>query len=65
MLLAADRYKDFIGEEGIAVGSLSPLLPLRVYRTELDTPQPNYFSADSDPSLSESIFNVSVAEMER
>jgi len=51
MLLAIDPDKDFINVESVAVASvLSPQSPT-VDRTELDTPETNRFSADSDASF--------------
>ena len=51
MLFAIDSDEDFVDVESVAVASvLSPQSPT-VDRTELDTPETNRFSADSDASF--------------
>jgi hypothetical protein len=69
MLLAVDLLvrhtgEDLINVEGVAVASVLSLQPAGVNRTKLDAPEADRFAADSDPSLSEQILDVSVTQIE-
>jgi hypothetical protein len=64
MMLAVDLDKDFINIEGITIASMLPLQSAGINRSEFDTPEPDRLSADSDTSLGEQVFNISVAEIE-
>ncbi len=51
MLLAIDLYEDLVDEKGITVASVFPFQSTCVNSSELDTPEPDRFVADSDTSL--------------
>jgi hypothetical protein len=57
MLLAVDFDEDLVGVEGITVAPVFSLHSSTVYRTELDAPQANRFSCDSDTPFGKQIFN--------
>ena len=64
MLLTFDLDEYLINLERIAIAPMISLQPHGVLRSELDTPQPDRFVADSDTSLGQQIFDVSVAQVE-
>jgi hypothetical protein len=51
-------------EKGIAVASVPPFQSSGVYSSEFDAPKTYRFAADDDASLSQQIFNISMAEIE-
>jgi hypothetical protein len=61
VLLAIDLHEDFIDEKGITVASALSVQSSGVNGAELDAPQANCFAADSYASLSEQIFNITMA----
>ena len=44
--------------------SVLSLQSLSVCRTQFDAPEADRFAADSDPSFSEKVFNISMAQIE-
>ena len=64
MLLAVDLHEKFIDDEGLAVASVFRLQSAGVYGAEFYAPKPDRFSAHSDATFSEEIFNIAVAEIE-
>lgn len=64
MLFAIDFDKDLIDVESIAVALVLSLQSASINGTELDTPQTSRFSADTDFSFSEEIFDIAVAQVE-
>ena len=64
MLFAVDLHEDFIDMEGIAVASVFAFQPASINGTELDAPETDRFSGYSDVSLSQEIFDITVAEIE-
>ena len=64
MLLAVDFDEDFINVESVAIASVLSFQSSGVNSSELDAPQADRFSADSDSTLGQQIFNISVAEIE-
>jgi len=56
--------EDFVNVEGIAVASMLSFQTASIDYSKFDAPQPDGFTADGDASLSEQIFDVSVAEIE-
>lgn len=50
--------------EGVAVSSVVSLQTPGVFRAKLDATQTDRLAADSDASLSEQVFNVTMAEIE-
>jgi hypothetical protein len=53
--------KDFIDVKGITVAAVLTFQSPNADRTELDAPEKDRFPANGDASLSEQIFNVTVA----
>ena len=64
MLLAVDLDEDFIDVEGVAVISVLAFQSASINGAELDAPEADRFSRYSDASLSEEIFDISVAKIE-
>ncbi len=64
MLLAVYLHKDFIDVEGIAIASVFSLKSPCVQSTELDAPESDRFTTDSDASFSQEVFNIPVAQIE-
>jgi hypothetical protein len=62
-LLVVDPDEYFIEEKSIAVSSVLSFQSSSAYSSEFDTPQPDCFSADSDASFGEQIFDVSMSEV--
>jgi|GEM_PF-1034250 hypothetical protein len=60
VLLAVDFYEDLINEKDIAITNMFALQSSSVYSSELDAPKANRFSAYSDASLCEKVFNVAM-----
>jgi hypothetical protein len=63
VLLTFDLHEDFIDEECITITTVLSFKSPGVHSPELDTPQANRFAADGDASLSQQIFNISMAEI--
>lgn len=64
MLLAVDLHEDFIDVKGVAIAAMFSPESAGVHGTKLDAPEANCFSADSNASLRQEIFNISVAQVE-
>ena len=64
MLLAVDLDDNFIDIECIAIATVLSLQSSGKERAELDAPQSDCFTADSNTSLGEKIFNIAMAEVE-
>ncbi len=64
VLLTVDLNEYLINVERIAIAPMFSLQPLGELRSELDTPQPDRFVADSNTSLGQQIFDISVAQVE-
>ncbi len=64
MLLAVDLYEDFINVESVAEASVFSLQSAGINGSEFYTPEADRFSADSDASFSQEVFNVPVAQIE-
>jgi hypothetical protein len=64
MLLAVDLHKDFIDVKGVAIASVLSFEPSGVQSAELDTLEADGFATDGDASLSQKVFNITVAEIE-
>jgi hypothetical protein len=56
-LLAIDLHEDLIDEQGIAETPMLSFQATCINGTEFDAPETDRFSANSDASLSEQIFN--------
>ena len=61
MLLAIDLDKDFIDVKGVAIPSVFSLQAACVNSSELDAPKSDSFATDSDATLSQEIFYISMA----
>ena len=61
MLLAVDLDEDFIDVERVAIASVLSLQPACVNSSELDAPKSDSFATDSDATLSQEIFYISMA----
>ena len=55
--------EDFVNVKGIAVASMLSFQAPSIDCSEFDAPQTDGFTADGDASLSEQIFDVSVAQV--
>ena len=64
MLLAVDLYKNFIDEKCVTIATVLSLQSSGVEITEFYAPEADRFAADSDASLSQKIFNITVAQVE-
>ncbi len=64
MLLTIDLDEDLINVEGVAVAPVLSLQSSGVQRTEFDAPEANRFAGDSYATLSQQIFDISVAQIE-
>jgi hypothetical protein len=64
MLPAIDLDEHLVYVERVAVSSVRPLQSSRVYSSEFDTPKSDGLSADGDATLSQQIFDVTVAQIE-
>jgi hypothetical protein len=53
--------EDFIDVEGITVASMLSFQSACINGSELDTPEPDRFTADSDASLGQQIFDIPMA----
>lgn len=58
-----DFHEHRVDIEGIAIASVLLLQSSRINRSELDAPEADGFSTDSDPSLSQQVFNIAVAQV--
>ena len=56
--------KDFINVQGVAVATMPAFQSSSVNCSELDAPKPDRFSANSNASLGQQIFDVSETEVE-
>jgi hypothetical protein len=63
VLLAIDLDEDFVDLESVSIAVMLSLQSPRVQYTELDTPQTDRFSTDSDTSRCQQILDISVAEL--
>ena len=54
----------FIDVKGVAETSVPSLQSARIDSPEFDTPEADRFAADNDASLSEQIFDITMAEIE-
>jgi hypothetical protein len=61
MLLTVDLDEDFIDVERVAIASVFELQAQGINRAKLDTPETDRFPGDNDASLSEQVFNISMA----
>ena len=64
MLLAVDLYEYFINVEGVAITLVLTLQSPGIQCAEFDAPEADGLAGDSDATLSEKIFNISVTEIE-
>jgi len=64
VLFAIDPDKDFINVEGIAEASVLSLQSSGINSSKFDTPETDRFATDGDTSLSEKIFDISMAQVE-
>ena len=64
MLLAVDLDQYFIDVEGITVSAMSAFQSSGIERAELDTPQTDRFPSHDDPTFSQEIFDIPVAQVE-
>ncbi len=64
MLLAIDSDKDFIDIEVVAIALVPSFQSACINGTELNAPQADAFSADSDASFSQEILDIAVAQVE-
>jgi len=62
--LTIDFQEDFIDVKSVAVATMSTLQATGIFGAELDAPEPDRFSADSDTSLSQKIFDITVTQIE-
>ena len=63
MLLTFDLHEDLVDEEGIAVAPVFSFQASGEEGSEFDTPEPDGFPADNDASLSQEIFDISMAQV--
>ena len=63
-MLAVDFDEYFIDVESVAVALVPSLQTTGIEHTDLDAPQADCFAADSDASLRQEIFNISVTQIE-
>jgi hypothetical protein len=61
MLLTLDLDEDFIDVERVAIAAMLSLKPACVNSSELDAPKSDSFATDSDATLSQEIFYISMA----
>ena len=64
MLFAIDFDESFIDVEGVAVASVISLQSAGINGTKFYAPQTDCFPANSDASLGEKIFDITMAEVE-
>ena len=64
MLFAVDLHKNFINIEGIAITSVLSLQSAGINGTKSDAPETDRFSTDCDASLSQEVFDISMAKIE-
>ena len=64
MLLAIYLYEYFINVEGISVAPMFAFQLACINGSELNAPESYRFSTDCDASLSQEIFDITVAEIE-
>ena len=56
--------EDFVDEECISIALMATLQSSSVNGAEFDAPQADRLSGDSDPTLCQKVFNISVTEIE-
>jgi hypothetical protein len=61
MLLTLDLDEDFIDVERVAIAAMLSLKPACANSSELDAPKSDSFATDSDATLSQEIFYISMA----
>ena len=64
MLPSVDLDKYFIDVKGVAVALMLSFQSARINGSELNAPQSDRFTANSDAPLGQDIFNITVAEIE-
>jgi hypothetical protein len=64
VLFAIDLHEDFSDVESITVAPVLSVQSATINGSELDTPQADCLSADSDAPFGQEIFDVSVAQVE-
>jgi hypothetical protein len=64
MLFAVNLHKNFVDVERIAIALMLSLQSTSINRSEFDTPEADRFSADSDASLGQKVFDIPVTEIE-
>jgi hypothetical protein len=64
VLLAVYLHEDFVDVEGVTESSVSLLQSTRVFGSELGAPAADRFPGDYDPTLSQQIFDIPVAQVE-
>jgi len=64
MLFPTNLHEDLIDIESIAITLVFPLQASGIFGSELDTPEPDCFITDSNSTLGEEIFDISIAEIE-
>ena len=64
MLLAIDLHEYFVDVEGVTVASVLSLQSPGVSGSELDTPEPDRFSANGDASLGQEVLEIAVTQVE-
>jgi hypothetical protein len=63
-LLAVYLHEDFVDVEGVTESSVPLLQSTCVFGSELDAPEADRFPSDYDPTLSQEIFDIPVAQVE-
>ncbi len=64
MLLSIYLHEDIINEKYISVALVLLLQTTNIFQTELVTPQTNCLVANGDPTFSQQVFDISMAEIE-
>jgi len=64
VLLTINLHEDFIDVKSVAIATMSMLQATGIFGSELDAPEPDRFSANSDASLSQKIFDITVTQIE-
>ena len=64
MLFFVDLYEDFIDVESVAIASVLAFQAACINGAELDTPETDCLSADSDTPLCQQVFDVAVTQIE-
>lgn len=61
MLFAIDSDEDLVNVKGVTIASVLSFQPACINGTELNAPKADYFATDSDATVGEKIFNISMA----